>query len=241
MSNGRTSAESEPEGAPTSGRTADGSPSPPARFAVAKAMRRLSHSIVAHEVDEETLAALGRQLDTAAEEVEGAPDRINALVAAGPQLFADPSAYGWKPRSDNFPDGLVTGRANPMGFGARIRREGEEAVLTVTLGAAFEGAPGRSHGGVVATLIDETMGMVLAIVGAPAFTARLTVNYRAPTPIGVPLEVRARLVARDGRKLTITGELRSGERLIADADALFLIVRPANFFPSGEDEGTAGP
>ena len=71
-----------------------------------------------------------------------------------------------------------------------MRREGDEAVLTVTLGSAFEGAPGRAHGGVVATLIDEAMGMVLHIVGTPAFTGRLTVNYRAPTPLNEHLEDR---------------------------------------------------
>ena len=85
------------------------------------------------------------------------------------------------------------GRANPMGIAARLWREGDEAVCQVTLGEAFEGAPGRAHGGVVAALIDETMGLVSRSPRTPAFTGRLTVTYRAPTPIGQPLEVRSRL------------------------------------------------
>ena len=94
-----------------------------------------------------------------------------------------------------------------MGIAARLWREGEEAVCQVTLGPAFEGAPGRAHGGVVAALFDETMGLVLSISSTPAFTGRLTVTYRAPTPLGEPLEVRARLAGRTGRKMTITAEL----------------------------------
>ena len=212
----------------------------PARFAVAAAMRRLGHALVAHELDRETLEAMGQQIEAFADLAESDPERPNALTAAGPKLFLDSAAPGVSPRSERFPDGLVSGRANPMGFGARVSRDDADAVLQVTLGAAFEGAPGRAHGGVVATLIDETMGMVLAIVGAPAYTARLTVNYRAPTPVGEPLEARARLVSRRGRKLVITGELRCASQLLADADALFLIVEPANFFPA-DLEGDGPP
>ena len=35
-----------------------------------------------------------------------------------------------------------------------MRRDGDEAVAQVCLGAAFEGAPGRAHGGVVAAVFD---------------------------------------------------------------------------------------
>jgi uncharacterized protein (TIGR00369 family) len=203
------------------------------RYATAAALRRLAHALVAHEVDPSVLEEIERQADAFAVVAEGAPDRPNALMAAGPVLFDD-DGTDFAPRGDHFPDGLVSGRANPMGFGAVIRRDENEAVLRVTLGAAFEGAPGRAHGGVVATLLDETMGMVLSIVGAPAFTARLTVNYRAPTPVGVPLVARARVVERQGRKLTITAELHSGDELLAEADAMFLIVGPADFFPGDQ-------
>jgi acyl-coenzyme A thioesterase PaaI-like protein len=202
--------------------------SSPARFATALILRRLAHSLVAHQVDDELLARIERSASELVAEVETADPRPNALLMGGPRAFLDTTDGS----NVGFPDGLVTGRANPMGFGAVMRREGDEAVLAVTLGAAFEGAPGRAHGGVVATLIDETMGMVLHIVGTPAFTGRLTVNYRAPTPLHQPLEARSRLAHRDGRKLTITAELRQGDVLLADADSVFIAVEPERFFPS---------
>ena len=202
--------------------------SSPTRFAAALAMRRLAHSVVAHQVDDRLMERIRGTAGELTAEVEQSPLRPNALLAGGPRAFLDTTDGP----NVGFPDGLVTGRANPMGFGAVMRREGDEAVLTVTLGAAFEGAPGRAHGGVVATLIDETMGMVLHIVGTPAFTGRLTVNYRAPTPLNEPLEARSRLAHRDGRKLTITAEVRRGETLLADADSVFIAVQPDRFFPS---------
>ena len=93
----------------------------------------------------------------------------------------------------NFPYDIVTGKANPMGMAADITRDGDVAVLRIALGPAFEGAPGRAHGGAVAALVDEVMGFVLSIHATPAYTGRLTVTYRAPTPLGVELEIRARL------------------------------------------------
>jgi len=50
-------------------------------------------------------------------------------------------------RHQLFSDSIVTGAANPMGLGGYLWREGDVAVQEVTLGKAFEGAPGRAHGG----------------------------------------------------------------------------------------------
>jgi acyl-coenzyme A thioesterase PaaI-like protein len=102
-------------------------------------------------------------------------------------------------------------------------------VLHATLGDAFEGAPGRAHGGIVAALFDEAMGFVLSIACTPAFTGRLSVTYRAPVPLGVPLEFRARLTRRDGRKLLMAGEARHGDTLLAQADSLFVAVDSKRF------------
>jgi acyl-CoA thioesterase FadM len=81
----------------------------------------------------------------------------------------------------------------------------------------------------VAALFDEVMGFVLSITCTPAFTGRLTVTYRAPVPIGVPLEFRARLSGREGRKLLMAGEARHGDLLLAEAEALFVAVDPEHF------------
>ena len=116
-----------------------------------------------------------------------------------------------------------------MGIAAHLFRTGTEAVGQVTLGPAFEGAPGRAHGGIVAALIDETMGLVFSINSTLAFTGRLTVTYRAPTPLGVPLEVRARMAGQSGRKLTVTAELKAGEQLLAQGEGLFIAVDPKHF------------
>jgi acyl-coenzyme A thioesterase PaaI-like protein len=205
-----------------------GSQVSPSRLDAADAMRRLGHAIVGHEVDEESFAHLTGTVEQLLAQVEATPLRQRRTLDMNRDLFVVPPPQG-RARGGHFTDCIVTGPANPMGMAAQVLRDGDDAVLQSTLGNAFEGAPGRAHGGVVAALFDEVMGFVLSITCIPAFTGRLTVSYRAPVPLGVPLEFRARLTGREGRKLLMAGEARQGDAILAEAEALFVAVDPERF------------
>jgi len=186
---------------------------------------------LAHQPDDELLRRIAAQVDDLLPGVLAAPERPHAFHVQETGVFSEPRPDGRDAVVKNaFPDCVVSGRANPMGIAARLWREGDEAVCQVTLGEAFEGAPGRAHGGIVASLIDETMGLVISMARTPAYTGRLTVTYRAPTPVGQLLEVRSRLADRSGRKLTITAELKAGGTLLAQGEGLFIAVDPNDFF-----------
>ncbi len=197
------------------------------RVAAATALRRLGHALVGHEVDGETLAALASDAGRWAAAIEDMPGRVRApLDPTRSSGVSDPPEMGGRSR---FPDGIVTGQTNPMGMAGATVRDGDGAVLRATLGAAFEGAPGRAHGGTVATLFDEVMGFVASIHATWAFTGRLTVTYRAPTPIGVELEVRARLHSRHGRKLRVDAQATADGVVVAEAEGVFIAVDPERF------------
>ena len=83
-------------------------------------------------------------LVVASETIGGAP-LIDAIKR---RLWEDPPPDGG-PMS-HFAECVVSGTANPMGIAIDVRREGDEAVADFNLGAAFEGAPKRAHGGIVA-------------------------------------------------------------------------------------------
>jgi acyl-coenzyme A thioesterase PaaI-like protein len=212
----------------TAGMSGDGSSVAPARLELAAAMRRLGHAIVAHEMDDDHVRDMTTTVEELLARVETSPPRQRPTLNMSRDLFVVPPAQGGV-RGSHFTDCIVTGPANPMGVAAQTLRDGDDAVLRCTLGDAFEGAPGRAHGGMVAALFDEAMGFVLSINSTPAFTGRLTVTYRAPVPIGVPLEFRARLTDRQGRKLLMAGEARHGDVLLAQAESLFVAVDPERF------------
>jgi acyl-coenzyme A thioesterase PaaI-like protein len=104
--------------------------------------------------------------------------------------------------------------------------DGEHVSAHVTLGRYYLGAGGAAHGGVLGLVFDELMGR-LANTGRPrSRTAYLHVNYRAVTPIGPELRVSARVDRIEGRKRFVTGMIHHGDTLTADAEGLFVELRP---------------
>jgi acyl-coenzyme A thioesterase PaaI-like protein len=89
------------------------------------------------------------------------------------------------------------------------------------------GGGGAAHGGTLPLLFDEVLGRLSNSGDRPtARTAYLKVNYRHITPLNTELDVEARLDRQDGRKRWITGRLSQGETLLADAEGLFVQLRP---------------
>jgi acyl-coenzyme A thioesterase PaaI-like protein len=198
------------------------------RIHAATALRTLAHAFVAHRAPSSLLRSIADAASGFTSALLTEPGRTRPVDELKRGLFETdvPDGHG----IDHFPDCVVSGLANPMGIAIRVRREGEEAVASVVLGPAFEGAPGRAHGGIVAAVFDDTMGFVLSMLKQPAFTGQLTVTYRAPTPVGEALEFRARLVSSEGRKLVIGAEATStSDVVVAEATGLFIAI-PAERF-----------
>jgi len=201
-------------------------------------VRRLGHALVAKSADAALLERIAREVDQLAALAEGGPERVR-IPNSSRSFFEPPTASSPSEHKHLFAESFISGQLNPLSAGADLWREGDEAVLEVSLGPAFGGAPGRAHGGVVAALIDETMGIVLAIHNEAAYTGRLSVTYRAGTPVGETVTCRARLAGREGRKLFMTAEVRAGELLCAQGEATFITVDKQRF-AAETDEGIPG-
>jgi len=198
-----------------------------ARVRAATALRRLGHAIVGHDVPASVFDSISSQVDTWLPSVEAAPGRSRSVETMKQHMFERPDEG--QPIG-TFPDCVVSGDANPMGLDVQFFREGDEAVSRVVLGPAFEGAPNRAHGGVVAAVFDDLMGFVLTIHESPAYTAELTVRYRRPTPVGEEIEFRARLADRKGRRLHIEAEATDATGTkIATAEGLFITIPREGF------------
>jgi acyl-coenzyme A thioesterase PaaI-like protein len=201
-----------------------------ARFEAASALRDLIHAFAAHEPDDETLRALATAARAEAAQLDGTPHRDRlALMRAS---FGDRGALMGS--GSGFEDRAVGGTGNPTGVELAVRFEGEEVVAEVVLRRAFEGAPGRAHGGIVAAAFDDVTGFVIGVINEPAFTGELTVRYVAPVPVDEVLVMRARLDGRERRKLFISAEAHAGEKLVATCRAIYITVDP-NLFAGAPD------
>lgn len=218
----------------------DGHADLPSRIDAAVALNRLSHALVGHRADPEVLERIAEAAQQLAERIEHEPVRERGSEVGGNPRFLQ-AITERRPLGDIVEDGAfldmfedspVSGSANPLSIGLKIRQDGDEAIGVVTLGRGWEGAPGRSHGGVVASCVDETLGGLLPIVGEMALTGELSLRYIGPCPIGVPLEFRAWLDRQDGRKLYLgcTGEAEG--QVFVRATALFIAVDLERFRPT---------
>lgn len=124
------------------------------------------------------------------------------------------------------PFSLAGGDLHPASMGLTFVRASEDSVeATAVIDPMFSGPPQRIHGGVQALIVDELMGSLNRMLGRQAFTARLTVNYRGPAPIGVEVTFRAWVDNVDGRKITILGEGVGPDGVFLEADGLFVARR----------------
>lgn len=192
----------------------------------AAALRDLNHTFAAHDPDDDLLGEIAREARVLVTRLTATErrDRLTLMQAAiGTDGFP---AIG---TASGFSDRAVGGASNPTSVDIDVVFEPDEVVAKVVLRRAFEGAPGRAHGGIVAAAFDDVTGFVIGQLHEPAFTGELTVRYLAPVPVDEPLEMRARLESRERRKLFITAEARHGDDVVATCRAIYITVDPTRF------------
>ena len=134
------------------------------------------------------------------------------------------------------------GRLNEHGLHIRSRWEGDETVCVYQPRDYHMAVPGYVYGGLIASLIDcHSTGTAAAaaareqgreISGDPPLrfvTASLHVDYLKPTPLGVPLEVRATVKEIKGRKVVVISTLSAGGVICARGEVV-AVQAPEHLF-----------
>lgn len=191
------------------------------RTHIARALRDLCASWLERDLDATSTVAFARKLDELHGMLASTPRR-ERFSPSVEEIFLAPRPDGAS--LDDVPDSIVSGSENPLGLGLEIRRDGEAAVARMRLGPTYMGPPGRVHGGVLAAILDDLTRANLLVLGVPAFTARLEVNFRAAAPIGALLVFRSQLERRDRRKIHVALEVRDDGGLVADGNALLVTI-----------------
>jgi acyl-coenzyme A thioesterase PaaI-like protein len=115
----------------------------------------------------------------------------------------------------------------------------DSVVGSAVLGSAYEGPPGCVHGGVDAAMFDELVGLTQTLSGKPGMTGRLTVSYRAPTPLHTELRFTGKVRSVSGRKIVCVGTIHAGEQLCAEAEGLFIHIDPQKFIDMRDERDAA--
>jgi acyl-coenzyme A thioesterase PaaI-like protein len=120
--------------------------------------------------------------------------------------------------------------------------EGRRAYdATFAFDEQHQAAPGLVHGGLVGAALDEACGLLATWYRFPSVTARFSIRFLRPVHINRTLAISAKLDDDRGRRVEISGELRDGNELLADARGSFVHVPLEHFLrtPEGRAAGDA--
>jgi acyl-coenzyme A thioesterase PaaI-like protein len=105
---------------------------------------------------------------------------------------------------------MVCGTDNPAGLHARFYQlDGDELLGVFEPLEAHQGYPGRLHGGIASTVLDETIGRALNMTEPESWgvTVELTVRFRQAVPLDRPLRAIGRITRNSSRLFEGTGEI----------------------------------
>lgn len=126
------------------------------------------------------------------------------------------------------------GAANPEGLRLRFDVDAGRRAAEATFRPRPEhqGYTGVTHGGIIATLLDEAMLKLCWELGIPAVTARLEVELKRPVPVGEELRVRGWIVEDKGKVIKAEAEINnSAGELVARGRSTAVVAGPRR--PSG--------
>jgi uncharacterized protein (TIGR00369 family) len=100
----------------------------------------------------------------------------------------------------------------------------QSATMRLAIPRDFQGWQGIVHGGILATLLDETCAYAAKGLVAHVVTIEMTVRYKKPVPLETELLVTATVVSRRRKIIEVKGEIEIGGELYAEANAKMFIV-----------------
>jgi len=139
-------------------------------------------------------------------------------------------------------DCFVCGAKNPFGLKAKFyeceREDGEHVLLTVFTADHFhQSYPGRTHGGITSTILDEAIGRS-ACIGLDkqlwGVTIDLNIKFRKPVPLEQILYCETKITKQSHRSFEGEGKLLTQDgTLCATAIGKYLILQPDQITAEG--------
>lgn len=121
---------------------------------------------------------------------------------------------------------FVCGQDNPAGLRAQLVSDipGRRASCRIAIGKSYQGWSNIVHGGILATLLDETCAYAGKTVARHVVTAEMTVRYKKPVPVEREMVIQAEVRTQRKRILEMTATIEIDGVVHAEADARMFIV-----------------
>lgn len=121
---------------------------------------------------------------------------------------------------------FACGEENPIGLRLKFDFDGEKIFTKKILPREFQGYEGTAHGGILSTMLDETMCKFIdAKYHERAVTGRLEVRYKFPTPVEQELKISAWEETQRKNIISMRATVETADGVVtAEAAAKFAVV-----------------
>ena len=121
---------------------------------------------------------------------------------------------------------FVSGDPTGTRFRVRYYRNGDNGLVArVWFGPETEGPPGCAHGGSIAAVLDEVLGLAAWAAGYAIVVGRLNVHFQKLLPLRTVVQVDSSIVSVEGRKVMVHGRIHGpGGIVYAEADCLCITL-----------------
>ena len=123
---------------------------------------------------------------------------------------------------------FACGELNEHGLRLELHADETGCRTDVTLDARFQGWEGVAHGGILCTILDEVMAW--AVIGRDVWgvTARMTVHFRRPVPLGRALRAEGTVIEATRRLFRTEGRILDAEtgEVLASSEGTYVAAPP---------------
>ncbi len=120
---------------------------------------------------------------------------------------------------------FACGQNNPIGLKLTFEYTENQAVAYYTVSENFQGYENITHGGIIATLLDEAMAKIILSKGMEAVTGEITIKYRRAVPTGKEIKITGEIIQEKSRTVRTLGRIEFDGHLCVEATATFVKIK----------------
>ncbi|MFZ2949554.1 MAG: PaaI family thioesterase [Desulfuromonadaceae bacterium] len=120
---------------------------------------------------------------------------------------------------------FVSGDPDGDRFRVRYYRDEEQHLKArVWFGLETEGPPGHAHGGSMAAVLDEVLGLAAWAAGYSIVVGNLNTSFRNLLPLKKVVTVETKIISAEGRKILVHGRIFCEKTTYAVGECLCITI-----------------
>lgn len=192
------------------------------RRRVSQALQQLTDKLIRIEANDAQLSDWAARLEALAAEAEPCA-RLDTKDANRKLFSGRATAEDVFHMMDYDP---VGGASNPIAPQLEwIKHAADGVQARANLGMAYQGPPGRVHGGVIAWMLDSVLSRALHASMRIGMTGTLNLRYQGATPLYADIDLRAQVTSQAGRKIFVEGGIWVNDEQTVVAEGVWLVPK----------------